>query len=273
MARTRRGLSMNTATLGFQWPLSQTIAACARAGLGGIAPWRREFAAIAPRDARRQATDAGLAVTCLCRGGYLTHDGAAQRAAVIADNRRAIEEAAELGAPALCIVVGSLPDLAAARRQVADVLGELAPHAAACGVRLAVEPLHPIYAADRSCINTLATALDICDAVGGGVGVMIDTYHLWWDPALAAGLRRAGAARLHGWQIADWRAPLRDMLMDRGMIGDGVIDFAAIEAMVREAGWTGLTEVEIFSDDWGRRDPAETLRVVAERFSALPAPQ
>lgn len=269
MSRDVRGLSLNTATLGFQWPLARIIEACARRGLGGVAPWRREFDAIGPRGVRRHAADAGLAVTCLCRGGYLTHDGPAQRAAVIADNRRAIEETAELGAPVLCIVVGSGPDLDAARQQVIDVLGELEPHARSCGVRLAVEPLHPMYAADRSCINTLATALDVCDAVGGTVGVMIDTYHLWWDPDLATGLARAGAARLHGWQIADWRVPTRDLLMDRGMIGEGAISFPPIEAMVRAAGWTGLTEVEIFSDDWGRRDPEETLRAVAERYAAL----
>lgn len=272
MARDLRGLSLNTATLGFQWPLARIIEACARYGLGGMAPWRREFGAIGPREVRRHAAEAGLAVTCLCRGGYLTHDGSARRAAVIADNRRAIDEAAELGAPALCVVVGSGPDLANARQQVIDVLGELEPYARSCGVRLAVEPLHPMYAADRSCINTLATALDVCDIVGGTVGVMVDTYHLWWDPDLAAGLARAGAARLHGWQIADWRVPTRDLLMDRGMIGEGLISFPPIEAMVRAAGWTGLTEVEIFSDDWGRRDPAETLRVVAERYAALGRP-
>ena len=273
MPRRLSELALNTATLGYQWPLARVIDACAAAGLGGIGPWRRDFAAMPPAEAGRRIRAAGLVVTGLCRGGYLTHRDAAERAAVLDDNRRAIDEAAELGAPALCFVVGGLPagqrDLATARAQVTEILCLLRRHAAGSGVRLAVEPLHPMYAADRSCVSTLASALDVCDAVGGDVGIIIDTYHVWWDPALAEGLRRAGAARLLGWHIADWRVPTRDLLMDRGMIGEGAIDIAGIERLVRTAGWRGLTEVEIFSDDWGRRDPAETLAVLTRNFLAL----
>jgi sugar phosphate isomerase/epimerase len=273
MPRTLDGLSLNTATLGFSWPLARVIAACADAGLGGIAPWRRDFMTMPPAEARVRVADAGLVVTGLCRGGYLTYADAAQRDTVLDDNRLAIDEAAALGAPALCFVVGGLPegsrDLSAARAQVVEVLVRLAEHAAGSHVRLAVEPLHPMYAADRSCISTLASALDVCDAVGGDLGVIIDTYHVWWDPALADGLRRAGAARLLGWQMADWRVPTRDMLMDRAMIGDGVIDLVGIERMVRAAGWSGLTEVEIFSDEWNRRGPAETLATLARNYQAL----
>ncbi len=273
MPRDPHSLSLNTATLGFNWPLGRVIAACAAAGLGGIAPWRRDFATMTPAEARARAADAGLAVTGLCRGGYLTHADAAERETVLADNRRAIDDAAALGAPALCFVVGGLPrgthDLGAARAQVVEVLARLAEHAAGSGVRLAVEPLHPMYAADRSCVNTLASALDVCDAVGGETGVIIDTYHLWWDPALAEGLRRAGPSRLLGWQMADWRVPTRDLLMDRAMVGEGVIDLVGIERLVRAAGWTGLTEVEIFSDEWNARDPAETLAVLARNYRAL----
>ena len=249
------------------------MAAAAATGFGGVAPWRRDFGAVAPARARRVAAEAGLRITSLCRGGYLVHRSAAERQAILDDNLRAIDEAAELGAPALCFVVGGLPqgskDLVAARAQVVDLLRSLSDRAAACGVRMAIEPLHPMYAGDRSCINTLATALDICDAVGGACGVMIDAYHVWWDPDLAVGLARAGVGRILGWQISDWLVPTTDFLNDRGMMGDGVIDLAALDATVLQAGWRGLVEVEIFSDRWSRLNPAETLRVCAERFAAL----
>jgi sugar phosphate isomerase/epimerase len=276
MPRDLRTLSLNTATLGFTWPLARVIGACAAAGLGGIAPWRRDFSTLSPADARTRIADAGLIVTGLCRGGYLVHGDAAQRDTILDDNRRAIDEAQALGAPSLCIVVGGLPpgsrDLAAGRAQVVDILSRLAEHAAGSGVRLGVEPLHPMYAADRSCISTLASALDMCDAVGGDVGVIVDTYHVWWDPDLEAGLRRAGLNRLLGWHLADWRVPTRDLLMDRAMIGEGVIDFARIERMVRAAGWAGLSEVEIFSDEWNARGPAETLAALARNYGALDEP-
>lgn len=273
MPRTLERLAINTATLGFQWPLPKVVAACARLGIGGVAPWRRDLAGLPAAAAARVVRDAGLTVTSLCRGGYLVHRDAAARARLLDDNRRAIDEAAALGAPVLCIVVGGLPDgmrdLAAARAQVVAMLALLRAHAAGTGVRLAVEPLHPMYAPDRSCISTLATALDVCDAIGPELGVMLDAYHLWWDPALAGGLARAGADRLLGWQISDWLVPTRDLLNDRGMIGDGVIDLAGLDCLVRKAGYAGLVEVEIFSACWAGRDPAVTLRICAERYLAL----
>ena len=273
MTRCLDRLAVNTATLGFQWSLERVIDACAAQGIGGIAPWRRDLAALPPAEAGRRAREAGLAVTSLCRGGYLVYRDAAERDAVLDDNRRAVDQAAALGTPALCFVVGGLPagskDLAAARAQVVDVLGLLHEHARGTGVRLAVEPLHPMYAGDRSCISTLATALDVCDAVAPDMGVMLDAYHLWWDPALEAGLARARPDRLLGWQICDWLVPTKDLLNDRGMMGDGVIDLPRLDRLVAAAGYSGLVEVEIFSDDWGRRDPAETLCVCAERWLAL----
>jgi sugar phosphate isomerase/epimerase len=214
-----------------------------------------------------------LGVTSLCRAGYLVHRDPAERAVVLEDNRRAIDEAVALGAPVLCVVVGGLPpgtrDLTAARAQVVDMLGALREHGAGSDVRLAVEPLHPMYAADRSCINTLAMALDVCDAVGPDLGVMLDAYHIWWDAELGRGLARVGADRLLGWQVCDWLVPARDLLNDRGMMGDGVIDLARLDRLVTAAGYQGLIEVEIFSDDWGRRDPATTLQVCVERFLAI----
>ena len=273
MTRSLDRLSLNTATLGFQWPLDRVADACAKQGLGGIAPWRRDLAALPPAQAARHIRDAGLTVTSLCRGGYLTHRGPSERTQVLDDNRRALDEAAALGAPALCFVVGGLPqgtkDLEGSRAQVVDLLRALHEHAEGTGVRLAVEPLHPMYAGDRSCINTLASALDVCDAVAPDVGVMLDAYHLWWDPELEHGLARARPDRVLGWQICDWLVPTKDMLNDRGMMGDGVIDLSGLDRLVAEAGYDGITEVEIFSDDWGRRDPAETLQVCAERFLAL----
>lgn len=269
-----RRLSINTATLGFQWDLGRVVDAVAAAGIGGVAPWRRDLAGSDGGSAGRRVRDAGLTVTSYCRASYLTHASAAERAVVLDDNRRAIDEAAALGAPVLCCVVGGLPaggrDLAAARAQVVDGLSGLCGHAAAAGVRLAVEPLHPVYAADRSCVSTLASALDVCDAVGGTVGLMVDAYHVWWDPDLAAGLARAGADRLLGFQICDWRVPLRDVLNDRAMMGDGVIDLSGLDRLMAAAGFDGLVEVEIFSEhDWWRRDPAATIAVCAERFRAL----
>ena len=268
------GFAVNTATLGFCLDLPALVERLKRHGFGGIAPWRRDFQATPPALARRVIADAGLAVTCLCRGSYLTFASEPQRRSILDDNRRALDEAAELGAGVLCMVVGGLPDgskdLVGARRQVERQLGDLLDHAAACRVRLAIEPLHPMYAADRSCISTLGQALDIADALGPGVGVMIDAYHLWWDDRLAAGLERAGPERLLGWQICDWRVPTRDLLQDRGMVGDGVIDLVAMDRLVRAAGWQGLVEVEIFSAlDWDQRPADETLDVLARRLRAL----
>jgi sugar phosphate isomerase/epimerase len=271
-----RRLSLNTATTGHQWPLARVVQACAHFGLGGIAPWRRDLATLPPPAARRAMRDAGLACTSLCRGSFLTHDAAdkAARRAILDDNRRAVEEAHELGTQVLCMVVGGPApgsrSLAYARAQVQEMLAELVEHARPAGVRLAVEPLHPMYAGDRSCINTLASALDVADAVGGReVGVVVDAYHVWWDPELERQLRRAGPDRLLSYQVCDWLVPTRDLLNDRGMMGDGVIDLKALGRSVEEAGYGGPVEVEIFSAErWWRTDPAVTIRTCAERFLA-----
>jgi sugar phosphate isomerase/epimerase len=277
MERRLAPLSVNTATLGFKQPLPAVVDALARRSVAGIAPWRRELHETPVTEARRTIEDAGLVVTSLCRGSYLTFGSDMQRRAILEDNRRAIDEAAALGAPTLCMVVGGLPegirDLAQARDQVAEQLAALLPHARAHGVQLSVEPLHPMYAADRSCISTLSQALDICDRVSPELGVMIDAYHLWWDPDFPAGLARAGQERLLGWQICDWRATTRDLLQDRGMIGDGVIDLKRMHREVLEAGWRGVVEVEIFSAlDWDLRPMEETLDVLCARFAALALP-
>jgi sugar phosphate isomerase/epimerase len=195
------------------------------------------------------------------------------RRAALDDNRRALDEAAEIGAQCLILVVGGLPhgsrDLAGARRQVRDALAALIPHARQAGVPLAIEPLHPMYAADRACVNTLAQANDLCDELGDGVGVAVDTYHVWWDPDLERQIARAGR-RILAYHVNDWLLPTTDLLLDRGMMGDGVIDLRAIRAMVEAAGYRGHCEVEILSaNDWWRRNPDEVLRICIARHQTV----
>ncbi|MCC7272854.1 MAG: sugar phosphate isomerase/epimerase [Alphaproteobacteria bacterium] len=267
-------LSLNTATVRERWTLAQAIEGCARHGLGGISPWRDKVAELGLGEAARRIRDAGLAVTGLCRGGLFPASDAAGRAAAIADNRRAIEEAAVLGARCLVLVAGGLPagsrDIAGARAMVGDGIAAILPDARAAGVALAIEPLHPMYAADRACVNTLDQALDLCDALGPGVGVAVDVYHTWWDPNLARAIARAGAERILAFHICDWLVPTTDLLLDRGMMGDGVIDIRAIRGLVEAAGYTGLHEVEIFSaGNWWKRDPDEVVAICKERHRAV----
>jgi sugar phosphate isomerase/epimerase len=260
-------LALNTATTRAQWGLAQAIDGCARHGIRGIAPWRDQLAAMGVQEAVRAIKANGLAVTGLCRGGFFTAKDWRD------DNRRAIEEAHAIGARCLVLVVGGLAagskDLAAARRQVADGIAEILPVARQAGVPLAIEPLHPMQAAERACVNTLEQALDLCDALGEGVGVAVDAYHVWWDPKLEQQIRRAGKRRLLAYHICDWLVPTRDLLNDRGMMGDGVIDLPGIRGWMEGAGYDGAHEVEIFSTlDWWTRDPDEVLRVCQERHRA-----
>jgi sugar phosphate isomerase/epimerase len=257
-------LSFNTITLRDQWSLEQCIEGCARHGIPGISPWRDKLAAYGVERAARHIRDAGLRVSGLCRGGMFTLPNAIQ------DNKRAIDEAAALGADCLVMVVGGLvpgtKDLARARGMVADGLAEILPHARAGGVKLALEPLNPMTCADRSVLSTTAQALDLADRLGDGVGVALDVYHIWWDPQIARDIARAGA-RILGFHVCDWLVPTRDTVFDRGMMGDGAIDIPGLRAQVEAAGYDGLIEVEIMSQlDWWRRDPDEVLRVIKERF-------
>lgn len=265
-------LSLNTATVREQWTLEQCIAGCARHGIRGIAPWRDKLARCGVAEAARRIRDSGLTVTGLCRGGMFPAADAAGRRAALDDNRRAVEEAVEIGARCLVLVVGGLPpgskDLAGARAMVRDGLGALLDFARP-EMPLAVEPLHPMYAADRACVNTLAHALDLCDELGEGLGVALDVYHVWWDPALESGIARAGE-RLLAFHVSDWLVPTRDLLLDRGMMGDGVIDIPGIRGRVEAAGYAGSCEVEIFSAaDWWKRDPDEVLRTCIARHQTV----
>ncbi len=262
-------LSLNTATVREQWNLRQCVEGCLRHGVGGIAPWRDKVHEAGLDEAARMIKDAGLAVSGLCRGGWYTAEGALTDA-VLDDNKRAVDEAVALDAACLVMVVGGLPegsrDLDAAHELVAEGLARTTEYARAADMPIAIEPLHPMYAADRACVNTLGQALDICDQIGDGIGVAVDVYHVWWDPELAAQIARAGRDRLLAFHICDWLVPTSDMLTDRGMMGDGVIDIPGIRAMVEAEGFNGLNEVEIFSaNNWWKRDGDEVLKVMVER--------
>ena len=264
--------AINTATLGFQKPLTETIEAIARAGFGAIAPWRREVEGGDVAAIARQIRDAGLAVTGYCRSTYIPAVDRAGFEANLAANRRAIDDAAMLGAQSFVIVCGGLPvgsrDLAAARAQVLEATVALAGYARPASVKIALEPLHPIYAADRACLNTVAQALAMAQAAGPDVGLCLDVYHIWWDPDLSAAIARC-RGRILGFHVCDWLAPTRDMLNDRGMMGDGVIEIPAIRAAVVAAGYAGFTEVEIFSaENWWRRPVEETLAVCKARLAS-----
>ena len=252
------------------WSLAQAIDGCVRHGIKGISVWRDKLQEMGLAEAKRAIRAAGLQVTGLCRGGMFTYADAAGRRASREDNARAVNEAFELGAQCLILVVGGLAagskDIAGAREQVKEGIATLLERSRDANVALAIEPLHPMQCADRACVNTLDQALDLCDALGPGLGVAVDVYHVWWDPNLERAIRRAGKARLLAYHICDWLVPTRDTAFDRGMMGDGIIDLPRIRGWMESAGYAGMHEVEIFSvENWWKRDPDEVLRICIER--------
>ena len=280
----QRWLSINTATLRGAGALDTIIEACARHGIGAISPWRDQVAAIGLERTAALVRRHGLALSGYCRGGMFPAIDAAGRQAALDDNRRAIDEAKTLEAACLVLVVGGLPgalagsaqtkDIAGARQQVQDGIAATLEYAREVGMPLAIEPLHPMYAADRACINTLEQALDLCDALdparSGALGVAVDVYHLWWDPKLEAQIARAGKERLLAFHVCDWLAKTRDLLEDRGMMGDGVIEIPKIRGWIEAAGFAGYSEVEIFSSlDWWKRPAHEVLRTCIERHRSV----
>ncbi|MFI7072957.1 sugar phosphate isomerase/epimerase family protein [Micromonospora sediminicola] len=266
-------LSLNQRTTR-RWSVREAVDGCVRAGIPAIGLWREPVAEIGVPAAATLVADAGLRVSSLCRGGFLTADGDAARAEALADNRRAIDEAAGLGTDCLVLVVGGLPpgsrDLSGARQRVADALVELAPYAGERGVRLALEPLHPMYCADRAVLSTLGQALDLAEAFPvEQVGVVVDTFHVWWDPDVWRQIARAGR-RIASFQVCDFLTPLpADVLLGRGMMGDGHIDFPPLRQAVEAAGYTGDTEVEIFNAEVWATDPDRVLATMAERYVEL----
>lgn len=273
-APDKNRLSINTATVRQQWNLEQIIDGCARHDIRGISPWRDQVQALGLQQAAQRIRSNELFVSGYCRGGMFPGVDAQARRAADEDNRRAVDEALALNAACLVLVVGGLPgeskDLAGARSQVRDGLGRLLEYARNVGMPLAIEPLHPMYAADRACVNTLEQANDLCDELGDdGLGIAVDLYHTWWDPKFYAELERAGRKRILAFHLCDWLVPTRDLLNDRGMMGDGVIDIRAARLAVEALGFTGAHEVEIFSaHNWWQRDPDEVLETCKARHQS-----
>ena len=267
-----RNLSINLATVRRQYTMVQAVDACLAKGITAIAPWRDQVQATGLAEAAEIVRSNKLRVTGLCRGGMFPAADKDGLAAAIDDNKRAIDEAVALHADCLVMVVGGLPknsrDISSAREMVADGLAAILPHARANQMPLAIEPLHPMYAADRACINTLEQALDVCDLLGEGVGVVIDVYHVWWDPKIYTQIARAGAGgRILAHHICDWLVPTRHLLLDRGLMGVGIIVLRSIRAAIEKAGYDGPQEVEIFSsEDWWKRPGEEVIATCMERF-------
>jgi sugar phosphate isomerase/epimerase len=276
-------LSINSWTVK-QWPLDRLIDACARRGIRAIAPWHEQVNALGLSSVRQRLDDAGMVLSGYCRAGMFPVSNYSERGSVADRNKQIVDEARELNAPCVVVVVGGLPgaidgnpahkNITAAREDVRDGLGELLEYAREVNMPLAIEPLHPMYAADRACVNTLEQALDLCDELdpgaSGALGVAVDVYHTWWDPKIKAQIQRAGAARLLGFHVCDWLAPTRDLLTDRGMMGDGVIDIRGMRSSVEAAGFTGFVEVEIFSaQNWWKRDGEEVLDTCIERYRSV----
>ncbi len=266
--------SINTATLGFQGPIETVIDEIARAGFGGIAPWRREVEGSNIEAIAKRIRDAGLKVNAYCRSTHIPANNRLEFDKNVAANIIALNDASVLGAETFTMVVGSLPEgsknLSAARAQVADATAQLLKHAHKVGVKLSLEPLHPVYAAERSCLTMLSEALDICDAIDDPkLGICIDAYHVWWDPNLARDVARA-QGRIFNFHVSDWLMPTRDVLNDRGMMGDGIIDLPGLRAMIETAGYNGFVETEIFStENWWKRPMNETLSVVKDRLASV----
>jgi sugar phosphate isomerase/epimerase len=278
-----RWLSLNTATVRKQGDLLEIIEACARHGVRAIDPWRDQVSFVGVGRAARAARDAGIELSGYCRGGMFTSD-AARRVEVRDDNRRAVDEASALGAPCIVLVVGGLPqfsrpgsppskNIAGARAQVEDAIAEMLEYAKPAKMPLAIEPLHPAYAADRACVNTTRQALDICDRLDGDrtgvLGVALDVYHIWWDPEVLSQIGRAGKDRLLAFHVCDWLVPTTDILNDRGMMGDGVIDIRSLRRAVESEGFDGYSEIEIFSNGWWARPMDEVLRTCIERHRSV----
>jgi sugar phosphate isomerase/epimerase len=266
-------LSLNQATVR-NLSAADAVALCVRHEIPGIGLWREQVTELGSAKTAAAVKEAGLHVSSLCRGGFFTHADPQARAAAAADNRAAVTEAAELGADALILVSGGLVpgsrDLALARRMIADGIADLVPVAQQAGVRLGIEPLHPMFCADRCVISRLGEAIDLAQQFpADAVGVVVDTYHVWWDSQLAADIDRA-AGRIVSYQLCDWILPLpTDTLLGRGHLGDGFIDFRSITAQVLAGGYTGYAEVEIFNQEIWDAPADQTAATVRSRFAEL----
>lgn len=262
-------LAMNQATTRKAWGSADSIEGCARHGYEAVGLWRDLVSENGFRATRNQLRDLGLAVSGYNRIGPLVGDSITSKRVIIDSGKKVIEEAAYLEAGCVFLFTGGLipgrSTLQDAQSFTVECLSDLAPFAASAGVPIAIEPLHPMLAGDRGCINTLSHANDICAQFESGVGVVADLYHTWWDPALYAQIRRCGAQYLLGVHVSDWLVPTAHLLTDRGMMGDGVIDFASTMNVLNEVGYDGFIEVEIFSEKWWAVDPDEVLTISKAR--------
>lgn len=269
-------LSLNQRTIA-QWSLREAIDGCVSAGVTSIGLWREPVAEVGLDTALGWLADSGLRVSSVCRGGFFTVADPAEQQAAHEENVRAIEETARLGAPTLVLVPGGLPegdrDLSGARARAADAIAALVPVAAEHGIRLGIEPMHPIFAADRGVVSSLGQALDVAEqSPSDVVGVVVDTFHLWWEPGILDQIARAGE-RIVSYQVSDWITPLPpDALLSRGMMGDGHIDYATFTQAVAATGYTGDVEVEIFNADLWAADGRAALDTVIRRYTDLVAP-
>ena len=249
--------------------LGECVDACVRHAIRWIAPWRDRVQEAGLQQSARMIRDAGLGISSLCRGGFFPAATATERAARIDDNRRAIDEAASLGAPCVVLVCGPAPDrdIDSARKMVADGIAEVAPYARDRNVKLGIEPLHPMFAADRSVIVTLGEALDLAEQFDSeSVGIVIDVFHVWWDPQLYCEIQRA-AGRIFGFHVSDWAVPLPGIVAGRSMMGDGVIELRRIRHAVDATGYSGPVEVEIFNERIWAQPIDETMATTIARFA------
>jgi sugar phosphate isomerase/epimerase len=272
-------LSINTATVRRQWRLDRIIDECARRGIRAVSPWRDQVAAVGLKQIAQRLRDTGIVLSGYCRGGFFPAADSAGLKTALDDNRQAIDEAKTLNAPCLVLVVGSLPgalggkaehkDIARVRGEVRDGIAASLEYAKSVRMPLAIEPLHPMQAAERACVNTLEQALDLCDELDPGrsgmLGVACDVYHVWWDPKLEAQIARADTRRLLAHHVCDWLTPTTDLLNDRGMMGDGVIELKKIRGWVEATGFAGYSEVEIFSEHWWALPGEEVLDICIAR--------
>jgi sugar phosphate isomerase/epimerase len=252
------------------WPLKKAVEKYSALGIQGITVWRQAFDGITTAEAKKILDDAGMEVVSLCRGGFFPSIDSEKRSAALEDNRCAIDEAAEIGAPLVVLVCGADPNqsLKESRRQIQDGIEEMLLYAKERNIKLAIEPLHPMYADDRSAINTLKQANDMCESIGDlSVGVTIDLYHLWWDDTLESEIARCGKRNgIFSFHICDWKTPTTDLLLDRGLMGEGCIPIRKIRGWVEQAGFTGCHEVEIFSNKYWKMDQDEFLDKIISAY-------
>lgn len=262
-------LTVHTITTN-SWNIETAVEKYARAGIKGITVWRQWLENRDPKKVGEMIRNAGLEIVSLCRGGFFPAKDSNKREAAIADNIKAIDEASSLGAPLIVLVCGAVPGqpLSESRTQIRDGIGAVLGHASSAGIKLGIEPLHPMYADERSAINTIKQANDFCDDFQDpSLGVVVDIYHLWWDPELKHEILRCGqAGKLFAFHISDWLTPTGDMLNDRGLMGDGCINIRQIRGWIEQAGFSGFIEVEIFSTKWWQEDHAWFLKSIKKAY-------